>query len=348
MPKVTPYEAALAKALQDEMKMIDPTYEGPVFWTSDDENAGHHLDNQNNNNNTGIQETNPSSSQDDTVTANPTGFQGPESDADSEQEAEWDLDDEDVQPNSTFTANEEAPVYQNNVQNTGVDDGADAAVPVEGGEPVVNDEELAKWLGEHSHDLQAQIKKIEAKIQKAKELIIKHQNNADKWQKKHDDDHKAGKSGEYDLNKILKKKDDSLKHVEKWEKDLEKFIKSLNDLRNQSAEVEANPVGVYVNTKKPKVTKRSPRRKRRTKHDPSVSDPDHMGDDSLSDNPEFIRIRSEEAKKAKEKEAKGSKNASIACRRCRVRPIHTQRYIRVYTNLAACTASQNQMLQDTW
>ncbi|CRG90197.1 hypothetical protein PISL3812_07240 [Talaromyces islandicus] len=244
-----------------------------------------------------------------------TNNQGPGSDADSEDDAEYEVDheyDPDGQHSPLYKSPNEMPTYQNGVQTTEVNDGTSAAVPVENGEPVVDDEDFAIWLSEHPKDLQTKINKKLRNIKDLEGKILRHKDEVNKKQAHYEKEHALKKKGQFELDKIIESRDNSKKQILNREEDLKKATTVLQSLQNDLAEAKANPHGVYERVRKPTGTRKSPKRKSNAFQagDTDLYLDNTGGDDSLSENEEYIKA-------VQESNNKGL-NAKIACRWCKL------------------------------
>jgi hypothetical protein len=258
--------------------------------------------------------------------------QGPGSDADCEGDSDHDIDDDDVPPSQpTSEGIVTATVFQNDVQNPEGNVGASTPVPTESGEPVevVDEEELRKWQTSTLKNKEDQIKNKEEKINELSKKAAAHQKEADKKQADHDREHARKEMGQYKLNQILKLKNNAQKQATNRKKELDKVNNELQNFRNQIAEINANPLELYLKDKKPiRKRKSSKEKNNHIPARPKDYDPDSIeGDDSLSENEEFIKLMQQQ----------GKTNAKIACRRCKVGPIHT--HISIHVHESMCSIS---------
>jgi hypothetical protein len=242
-----------------------------------------------------------------TLAVDSTNNQGPGYEADSEKDAVYALNDK------------EMPVYQIGIQTTEENGGASALVPMEAGEPMIDDEEVTIWQRQYLQEQQVKIDKKEQNIEKLVNKIDRHKTDVEKKQVKYDDEYQKKKMGQHDLEQILESIDKSRQYMDKAKDDLDKANEELQKLKEAYAEAVNDPRTVYQKVKKSTGTKKSLKRKSKTVQAGDIDlYPDNMGgDDSLSEDERYIQNM-----KDIEANNKGI-NAKIACRRCKVRLIHS-------------------------
>lgn len=229
-----------------------------------------------------------------------TGLEDLGNDADCEGDTDYDYDD---------------------TQSPGANVDASTAEPIEIDESVeVDEKELENWNNETLKNMETQISKKEDKIKELNKKVAYHQKNLNHRQAEYEKQYELKKMGQHQLNAILAKRNESERYIADRQTDIINATTEIEDLRKQVAEIEANSRAMYLaylNDKKsgPK-GKSSKKKDDAAQNRPADYDPNSMeGYDSLSENEAYVKRRNRETPK---------KNATIACRRCRVRPIYTR------------------------
>lgn len=229
---------------------------------------------------------------------------------DSDLDADCELDDENAQ-------------NQDHVQNTEVENNAIASTPVEILEPVVTVEQVEAWKIEALNKLQKKINAKTKKIKSIEKMVSLWRKTAEDKDQTYKKTYEEKKKGQHELDKILKARDYAMRQEKKRQEELIKLSDEVQNFQDRIAEINANPRSVYFKVTKPS-QRRIPQRTRKLttktfRFDPNFDNDE--GDDSLSDNPEYIkyRIALEEEAEKKNQEANKGINAKVACRRCKVR-----------------------------
>lgn len=253
----------------------------------------------------------------------------PGNDADCDGDFDDDFDNVHVPQSQSIldqqlTAEEFERALLDDAQSPEANVGTSTAVPMEIDESVeVDQKKLDDWMTVTVRTKCNQIENKQTNIKKLSGTIEYHRKRFNKRQAEYDREYKLKAKGQHELDAIVAAKNESQRHIKKKEDERTKVNAELEDLRKQVAEIKANPRTMYLKDKKSSPKGKSPKEKDDAAQDrPAGYDPDSMEEyDSLSENEAYVRRRNEETPQ---------KNAKIACRRCRVRPIHTHMSIHVY------------------